>query len=125
MKKKFSLSNREISVNHRDTVFYLLLSDFRGAMAYWLVSQESSIDLDIKKPLDAFTDYLIKCYFHLDGEVIEFTYEKLNALICENVFSAIPEIMALNEMSPEFYGLGALSRNVFYMICREQITQPL
>jgi len=40
------------------------------------------------------------------------------------LFIAIPELMELNEMKPDFYDLGALARNVFYMICREQITQP-
>jgi hypothetical protein len=125
MKKTFSLTNRDISANHRDYKFHLMLSDFRGAFAYWLISQESQIDLDIKKPLDAFTKYLEQKYFKSNGTVKEFTYDQLNNLISEDVFIAIPEVMELNEMQPNFYDLGALARNVFYMICREQITQPL
>ena len=49
----------------------------------------------------------------------------IKKLTDENLFVAIPEILALNEMKPDFIDLGALSRNVFYHILREQITQPL
>jgi hypothetical protein len=122
MKKTFSLTNRDISENYRDYKFYLMLSDFRGAFAYWLISQESEIDLDIKKPLDAFTKYLKQKYFK-SGTVKEFTYDQLHNLISEDIFIAIPEVMELNEMKPNFYDLGALARNVFFMICREKITQ--
>lgn len=125
MKKTFSLTNREISENHNDATFHLMLSDFRGAMAYWLIAQESKIDLDIKRPLDAFTKYLKHKYFKNQDTVRAFTYDQLNNLITEDLFIAIPELMKLNEMKPDFYDLGALARNVFYMICREQITQPL
>ncbi len=125
MEKTFSLTNREIAKNHSEATFHLMLSDFRGAMAYWLVAQESKIDLDIKRPLDAFTKYLKQKYFKNPDAVKVFTYDHLNNLITEDLFIAIPEIMELNEMEPDFYDLGALARNVFYMICREQITQPL
>jgi hypothetical protein len=125
MSEMFSLTNREISENHSDAIFHLMLSDFRGAMAYWLIAQESKIDLDIKRPLDAFTKYLKQKYFKNQDTVKAFTYNQLNNLITEDLFIAIPELMELNEMKPDFYDLGALARNVFYMICREQITQPL
>ena len=42
----------------------------------------------------------------------------------EDLYIAIPEILALNEMKPDFICLWALSRNVFYDILRSQITQP-
>jgi len=90
-----------------------------------LISQESQIDLDIKKPLDAFTKYLKQKYFKNNGTIQEFTYDQLYNLISEDIFIAIPEVMELNEMQPNFYDLGALARNVFFMICREQITQPV
>ena len=71
---------------------------------------------------------------------VEFTYEKLNSLITEDVFESIPEIEELNhrkngrdgmgfssrfdtpEPDDDFIDLGALARNVFYMIMRESIT---
>ena len=37
---KFSLYNREISENYRNEKFYLMLSNFTGAMAYWLASNQ-------------------------------------------------------------------------------------
>lgn len=123
--KTHTLHNVDISENYRDQVFHLMLSDFTGAMAYWLVAQESNIDLDIKKPLDAFTKYLKQKYFRKKDTVKEFTYDQLNNLIDEDLFIAIPELMELNEMEPNFYDLGALARNVFFMICRNCITQPL
>ena len=122
---KFSLTNRDISANHRDYKFHLMLSDFEGAFAYWLIAQETKIDLDIKRPLSAFSKYLKQKHFNKNGTVQVFTYEQLNDLISESTFEKIPEIIELNEMKPEFYDLVALARNVFYMICREQITQPL
>lgn len=125
MEKTFSLTNKEISEKHSDAIFYLMLSDFRGAMAYWLIKQEPKIDLDIKRPLDAFTKYLRQKYFVEQDDVVKFTYDQLENLITEDLFIAIPELMELNEMEPDFYDLGALARNVFYTICREQITQPL
>ena len=64
-------------------------------------------------------------YFKTFDTVREFDYDQLNALISEEVFIAIPELLELNQIkSKDFYDLGALARNVFYMICREKITQP-
>jgi hypothetical protein len=102
-----------------------MISDFRGAMAYWLVSQESEIDLNTKKPLAAFTEYLNLMYLQNNDVVLEFTYAQLNGIISEDKFLLIPELLELNNMNPNFYDLGALARNVFFMICRLQITQPL
>lgn len=122
---KFSLYNREISENYQNEKFYLMIHDFRGAMAYWLARQEINTKIDINKPLDAFTKYLKQKYFKTNDTVREFSYEQLNNLITEDLFIAIPELMELNEIEGKgFYDLGALARNVFYMICREQITQP-
>lgn len=125
-KTKFSLYNREISEGFRDEKFYLMLSDFTGAMAYWLASNQHRANIDIDKPLKAFSKYLQQKYFKTHNTIKEFTYEQLNVLISEDVFIAIPELLELNQIpSKDFYDLGALARNVFYMICREKITQPL
>jgi len=127
-KKQFSLHNNDISANYADRTFTLMLNDFRGAMAYWLASQQinTSIKIGVDKPLLAFTKYIQQKYFKTESSVKEFTYKQLENLISEDVFIAIPELMELNEIEgSDFYDLGALARNVFYMICREQITQPL
>ena len=126
--KNYKLTNQDISANFGDIKMHLMLNDFRGAMAYWLASQQinTSIKIGIDKPLNAFTKYMQQKYFKTESSVIEFTYEKLKNLVSEDVFIAIPELMELNEIDgKDFYDLGALSRNVFYMILREQITQPL
>ena len=126
--RNYKLTNQDISANFGDIKLHLMLNDFRGAMAYWLASQQinTSIKIGIDKPLNAFTKYMQQKYFKTESSVIEFTYEKLKNLVSEDVFIAIPELMELNEIEgKDFYDLGALSRNVFYMILREQITQPL
>ena len=126
--KNYKLTNQDISANFGDIKMHLMLNDFRGAMAYWLASQQinTSIKIGIDKPLNAFTKYMQQKYFKTESSVIEFTYEQLKNLVSEDVFIAIPELMELNEIEgKDFYDLGALSRNVFYMILREQITQPL
>ena len=126
--KNYKLTNQDISANFGDIKMHLMLNDFRGAMAYWLASQQinTSIKIGIDKPLNAFTKYMQKKYFKTESSVIEFTCEQLKNLVSEDVFIAIPELMELNEIEgKDFYDLGALSRNVFYMILREQITQPL
>ena len=126
--KNYKLTNQDISANFGDIKMHLMLNDFRGAMAYWLASQQinTSIKIGIDKPLNAFTKYMQQKYFKTESSVIEFTCEQLKNLVSEDVFIAIPELMELNEIEgKDFYDLGALSRNVFYMILRKQITQPL
>ena len=126
--ENYELTNQDISANFGDIKMHLMLNDFRGAMAYWLASQQinTSIKIGIDKPLNAFTKYMQQKYFKTESSVIEFTCEQLKNLVSEDVFIAIPELMELNEIEgKDFYDLGALSRNVFYMILREQITQPL
>ena len=126
--ENYKLTNQGISANFGDIKMHLMLNDFRGAMAYWLASQQinTSIKIGIDKPLNAFTKYMQQKYFKTESSVIEFTCEQLKNLVSEDVFIAIPELMELNEIEgKDFYDLGALSRNVFYMILREQITQPL
>ena len=52
-------------------------------------------------------------------------YELISKITSEELFTSINEIMLLNQTKPDFICLGALSRNVFYSILREQINQPL
>jgi hypothetical protein len=123
--KKHTLRNIDISNQYRDIEMYLMLSDFQGALAYWITKQNPNNTFIVDRPLEAWTKYLQQKYFRKEDEVVMFTYDKLSNLIDEDIFIAIPEIMELNEMKPDFIDLGALARNMFYTICREQITQPL
>ena len=54
---------------------------------------------------------------------VKFAYEELSEIVNDKVFESIPEILALNEMKPDFIDLGALARNVFFMILRQYITE--
>ena len=88
--KNYKLTNQDISANFGDIKMHLMLNDFRGAMAYWLASQQinTSIKIGIDKPLNAFTKYMQQKYFKTESSVIEFTYEKLKNLVSEDVFIA-------------------------------------
>lgn len=114
----FKATDEDAIIQPKDTILGFMLSDFRGAMAYWLIAQEPDIDIDINKPLEAFTRYLKNRFFHNSDDVIAFSYDRLSHIISEDVFIAIPELMALNELNPNFYDLGALARNVLSMIWR-------
>lgn len=119
---KHKLCNREISETYRDFEFYLFPSDFISALAYCVVSQNPNKNLIIEDPVNAYYEFIKKEW--PNKQIPEkFTYERISNLTSDDVFESIPEIMALNETKPDFIGLGALSRNVFYMILREQITQ--
>lgn len=119
---KHKLCNREISETYRDFEFYLFPSDFISALAYYVVSQNNNKELIIEAPVNAYYEFIKKEW---PNEKIpeRFSYQRISNLTSDDVFESIPEIMALNEMKPDFIDLGALSRNVFYMICRQQITQ--
>lgn len=121
--KKCQLTNRDISNNCRGFKFYLMLSDFQAAFAYWTTSQNPNDEILSNSSLRAYTEFLEQKHFTEKGKVLKFNYLQLSELICEDVFATIPEVLALNEMGPDFIDLNALARNVFYMVCREQITQ--
>ena len=137
------LTNLDISTHYRDREYWLMKSDFMAAFAYWVVSQSPYNAPDISPALKAFEKYIdvfvIKKGRHLPHK---FNYETLGALLGDDVFETIPDIEVLNHpkidtgaeilfvsrySSPkpdyDFIDLGALSRNVFYMILRENITQ--
>ena len=124
MNKQHKLTNRDISEKYRNYKFTLTISDFAGSMAYWLIAQESSIKINIMPPLRAFVENIEINNFY-ENSIKAFTYQELESLINEDTLGSIPEILELNNLKPNFYDLCALARNVFYMICREQITQSL
>jgi hypothetical protein len=101
-----------------------MLSDFKGAFAYYIVSQTSNDKFDFKVPLDAYVNYLKLNYFKSDNTVLKFTYDELKKLVDDDLFCHIPEILLLNQIE-DFVDLGALARNVFYMIVRLQILDKI
>ena len=117
------LCNNDISTHYRDIEIWLMPSSFLGAFAYWVVAQNPNDELiDIVPALSAFKNYIFSQF--VNPEIPEkFTYKLLSDLINDDVFEAMPDILALNELKPDFIDLGALARNVFYMILRECITQ--
>lgn len=123
--KTNKLHNSDIMAHYRDEKFHLMLSDFQGAFSYWVTVQNNNGTYVVDKALEAYTNYLQLKYYKVKGDVKVFTYDSLEKLLDEDILMAIPEILALNEMTPDYIDLGALGRNVFFMIMREQITQPL
>jgi hypothetical protein len=92
-------------------------------MAYWIVAQNPNKKLiEINPAIRAFKEH-VSTFFGKDTLPEEFTLSRLRQVVSDTVLENIPEILALNELKPDFIDLGALSRNVFYMILREHITQ--
>lgn len=120
------LTNLDISTHHKDKEYYFFPSDFLSALAYWIVAQNPNKQLIglhyINPALLAFEDYIIPKFKNVKMPE-KFTYDELSEIVNDDVFENLPAIMALNTMKPDFIDLGALARNVFYMMLREQITQ--
>ena len=133
------LTNLDISNLHRNKKYWLMKSDFMSAFSYWLVSQSPYNAPDITNALIAFEKYVDKKIVK-DNKVIGLRYNQLKKLINEKVFENIQEIEIFNhpkidtgatimfssrydQPKPDydFVDLGALARNIFYMILREQI----
>ncbi len=137
------LSNLDISTHHRGREYYFMKSDFMAAFAYWVVAQSPYTTPDILPALKAWGKhidvFLIPQGRHLPHK---FTYDFLNRNISETVFETIPEIEILNHpkidtgaeimfvdrySTPkpdyDFIDLGALARNIFYMLLRQSITE--
>lgn len=137
------LTNLDISTHYRDKDFYLMKSDFLGALARWLVTQSPYNSPDITKALEAFNKHIDTVIMPKDNHLPHlFTYDSLSKFINSDVFESIPEIEIFNHskidtnasfvftnrfsnIKPDydFIDLGALARNVFYMLMREYITQ--
>lgn len=117
------LTNNDISVHYRDQEFWLFPNSFLSAFAYWVNSQNPNVHfIDLMPPLKAYNIHVCK-FFENVNIPEKFTYGRIGEVVNEDVFEKIPEILALNEMEPDFIDLGALARNVFYMVMREYITQ--
>lgn len=125
-KSQFKLTNADISANYLNEKFHLMINDFKGAFVCWATRQNPNEPYGvIADATQAYTKFLQQRYFKTKDTVVEMGCDLIKKLTDEDLFVAIPEILALNEMKPDFIDLGALSRNVFYHILREQITQPL
>jgi hypothetical protein len=144
MKKNHTLTNRDISEQYRNTEFYLMKSELLGTLASLLVQQSPYDVPNINKALKSYNKFL-KGKFDTVDKVVKFTYEELSKYISDDVFESIPEIEIFNHSKKDsgegfiasssryhktkadydFVDLGALSRNIFYEICRNHITQPL
>jgi len=125
-KSSFKLTNADISANYLNDKFHLMINDFKGAFVCWATKQNPNETYGvIADATQAYTKFLQQRYFKTKDTVIEMDCELIRKLTDVDLFVAIPEILALNQMKPDFIDLEALSRNVFYHILREQITQPL
>ena len=132
------LTNLDITTNYKDKEFWFMRSDFLGAFAYWAVAQSPYDTPDITPALKAFNDYISG---KIQSNPVKFTYSELQEFINEKVFESIPEIEKLNhpkidvgqkinfcdrysQPKPDydFIDLGALARNIFFMLMRESIT---
>lgn len=122
---KHKLTNKDISEQYSDSEFYIMKSELLGSFAYWITYLNPNIEIVSNEPIKAYDIYLKQKYFEKKDTVKKFTYSELNDFINADIFIGIPEIMALNEIKPDFISLGALSKNMFYSICRDHITQPL
>lgn len=130
------LTNADISDNYRDVSMYLMRKDFTGPFANWVVQQSPYEVPDIQAPLLAYANYVSLAF---GGESCkEFSYDELAAIVHEDEFEKIPEILALNvpkvasgpgyanrhvvtHPDYDFIDLGALARNVFYSMLRSYI----
>lgn len=117
------LCNNDISTHYRELEFYVLPSEFLGALAYWITVQNPNrAIINLTPPLRAFKEYIFT-FFPNPLIPEKHTFKTLQKIISEETLETIPEILELNHIKPDFIDLGALARNIFYMILREHITQ--
>ena len=113
-KSQFKLTNADISANYLNEKFHLMINDFKGAFVCWATRQNPNETYGvIANATQAYTKFLQQRYFKTKDTVVEMDCDLIKKLTDEDLFVAIPEILALNEMKPDFIDLGALSRNVF------------
>jgi len=118
------LTNRDISNDYRNYKFYLLPSDFISSFSYWVYYQGSKMEMDFSKSIKAYSNH-VELFFKNKEVPEEFDMDRIQLLVKEDVFGSIPEVLKLNKNNDkDFIDLGALERNVKYMIARDQITQP-
>lgn len=139
------ITNLWISQNCQEMNFWLFRNSVVSAFAYWVIKQSPYlIPKKIKSVLNSFKKY-IEIYFNkpdaIDG-MVEFSYKELQWMLSEKQFESIPEIEKLNHSKKEsglafnsvsryhkmkqdydFVDLGALAKNVFYMIIKEYLIE--
>lgn len=118
------LTNKDIVDNYQNIELILSKKDFTSALAYW-INRQNHVELNLDKPINAYSAFLDTTKFFNEHEFIKLKYDDISALVSDSIFESIPEIMELNQTTPDFICLGALSRNVFFMILRESITQEI
>jgi len=117
------LTNLDIFTHYGDIELCLLPNEFLAALAYFVICQNPNDDIvEVKPAVVAFKRHILNSFDDPKRPQI-FTYEGLLKIVNDAVFESIPEIMALNQLEPDFIDLGALARNVFFMIVRQCITQ--
>ncbi len=115
--------NASLMRDYSKEEFYLMASDFKGAFACWVARQNHNEDVKVvDNALDGFNLYIAD-FFDNQEVPQKFNHTRLEAIINEKAFMGISAIMGLNELTPDFIDLGALSRNVLYMIFREAILE--
>jgi len=133
------LTNLDISTHYNEREYWLMRSDFIGAFAYWIVSQSPYDAPKIDNALSSFSEYI--CGIIEDDTPKLFKCSEIESLVTEDILESIPEIEAFNhrkngrggtgfcsrydkpDPDDDFIDLGALARNITYMVMREHITQ--
>ena len=138
------LTNRDIAEQYNDNSFFLMKGEFLGMFAKWILRQSPYDTPDITKAIIAYNSFLSE-KFDKEDKVVTFTYKELSDYVSEDVFENIQEIEIFNHSKKDagdgfiasssryhktksdydFIDLCALSRNIFYDICRDHITQSL
>ena len=124
---EFGLCNREIQENYSNRVYYLFKGDFLGALAYWIIRQSPCDTPNITLALEEFNKYLNQYFKEEKRKTIpvKFSFQQIEKIVTPDVFEKITAISDFNkpmlDERGDFIDLSALSRNVFYMICREYL----
>lgn len=122
--------NAAIRDNYSKEKFMLMPSGFMGAFAYYVAVQSPKETFLVNNALNRYYWEIVHPAFNNIEIPQTFTLAQLDELINEERFFKIPAIKILNDLkeakiADDFIDLGALARNVKYMIARECITQPL
>ncbi len=130
------LTNADIAANYQDVSMWLMRKDITSQFAKWVIQQSPYEVPNFHEALQAYTSHVSLAFG--DESCKQFSYDELAAIIHEDVFESIPEVLALNEpkvsfgpgyenrhevMHPDydFIDLTALARNVFYSVVRSHI----
>ena len=124
-----SLTNSDISRHYRDFEFHLCVNDIASAMQYWLnVQGKQMADKHLLYVAGLeYEKHLLKYHFNNNNSFRVFTYHQLEDLISLPNFTKVEALVNVNQRpeGEDFIDLGALARNVRYMVMRLQIVEPL